>query len=85
VRDPFPIVCKLGDRLQGERTGWRDVKALVLLVARAGDWNGASALAEALGVSPDAQEQIYREAQQPPAGGATPAPFPHRRQKATTP
>lgn len=80
MRDPFPVVCKLGDRLQRERTGWRDAKALVLLVARAGDWNGASCLADALGIPPAEQEAIYREAYHRP-GGATPThhhPHPRR-------
>lgn len=84
MRDAFPVVCQLGDRLGKERTGWRDIKALILLVAQEGDWNGASALAEALGVAPPEQEAIWNEAQQPPTGGATPAPFQHRRQKAAS-
>ena len=57
MRDPFPIVCKLGERLQ-----WRDQKALVLLVAMHGPWEAAGQLADALGVGPDLQEQVYREA-----------------------
>lgn len=61
MRDAFPIVCKLGDRLAEERNGWRDTKALIVLVAEHGDWNGASALADALGVGPDQQEAIYQE------------------------
>ncbi len=81
MRDAFPIVCMLGDRLARERTGWRDTKALIVLVAQAGDWNGASCLADALGVSPDAQEQIYLEVTT--GGGATPPP--RNRQKAPTP
>lgn len=78
MRDPFPVVCNLGDRLQRERTGWRDAKALVLLVARAGDWNGASCLADALGIPPPEQERLYREAYDQP-GGATPTPHHHRK------
>lgn len=58
----FAVVAMLGQRLQRERTGWRDAKALVLCVARNGPWNGAAALADALGIGPDAQEAIYREA-----------------------
>ena len=56
----FPIVAMLGDRLQRERTGWRDAKALIKLVA-ANDWNAAANLADALGVAPDAQEAIFHE------------------------
>ena len=82
MRDPFPVVAMLGDRLLRERTGQRDVKGLVLLVARAGDWNGASCLADALGVPPDVQEKWYVEAYQDPTGGATPPPHHHRRQPA---
>ena len=62
----FPIVAMLGDRLQRERTGWRDAKALVKLVA-ANDWNAAANLADALGIPASAsgsnrtQEAIYQE------------------------
>lgn len=61
MRDAFPIVALLGDRLARQRHGWRDIKALIVLVAEAGDWNGAAALADALGVHPDQQEAIYHE------------------------
>lgn len=81
MREPFPVVCLLGDRLRKERTGWRDMKALVLLVAQEGDWTGAAALAEALGLSPDQTESIYRDIE---TGGATPAPFPSRKQPTST-
>lgn len=61
----FPIVCQLGDMLQAReragRHGWRDAKALVVLVAESGDWNGASCLADALGIGPERQEVIFRE------------------------
>jgi hypothetical protein len=72
----------LGDRLSRERTGKRDVKGLVMLVAEAGDWNGASCLADALGVPPDVQEQWYAEAYSTTSnGGATPTPHHHRRKQ----
>lgn len=65
MRDAFPIVARLGDRLQGEKHGWRDAKALIILVARSGPpglaWPGAQDLCDALGVSDDFQERIYRE------------------------
>lgn len=72
MRDAFPIVCAIGDKLRAEdersmrsgrqtRPGWRDAKALIYLVAYEGDWRGAAALADALGVGADAQEAIYRE------------------------
>lgn len=35
--------------------------ALVQIVAESGDWNGASCLADALGMPPQYQEKIYRE------------------------
>lgn len=79
MRDAFPIVCALGDRLRRERTGWRDVKALIVLVAQEGDWNGAAALADALGVGIDAQEVIYQEVRTK-AGEQTP-PQPTRRRE----
>lgn len=82
MRDAFPIVCAIGDRLARERTGWRDTKALIVLVAQQGDWNGASALAEALGVSPDAQEAIYREVTTG-AGATTPTNHHHRKRQLT--
>lgn len=86
MRDAFPIVCAIGDRLGRERTGWRDVKALVYLVAYEGDWRGAAALAEALGVSPDAQEAIYREVTerhlQEATGRANPANHHRKREPA---
>lgn len=81
MRDAFPIVCKLGERLARERTGWRDVKALIVLVAQEGDWNGASALAECLGVHPDQQEAIFTEVFSK-SRGAIPAPPQPRRQPA---
>lgn len=59
MRDPFPIVAKLGERL-----GWPEQKALVLLTATHGDWAGASMLADALGIGPEQQEAIYTEAVQ---------------------
>lgn len=62
MRDAFAVVAQLGQRLEKERTGWRDVKALILLVAQAGEWTSAAQLADALGVSPDEQEAIYQEA-----------------------
>lgn len=77
MRDAFPIVCMLGDRLAREKTWWRDVKALVVIVAQEGDWNGASALAECLGIAPPEQEKIFNEVFTK-AGGAIPAP-PHLR------
>lgn len=85
MRDPFPIVCRLGDALdRDQRTGWATKKALILLVAVHGDWNGAAALADALGVHPEEQEKIHQEALDHPTGRATPEPHPHRR-KASTP
>lgn len=81
----FAIVAMLGQRLQRERTGWRDAKALVLCVARNGPWEPAASLADALGVGPDAQEAIYHEAYddqplrpapEPRAAAPTPARFP---------
>ncbi|HEY1178475.1 MAG TPA: hypothetical protein VGF17_20150 [Phytomonospora sp.] len=78
MRDAFPVVCALGDRFRRERTGWRDTKALIVLVAEHGDWNGAAALADALGVGPDAQEAIYQEVTNG-TGRATPAKPPRRK------
>lgn len=80
MRDAFPIVCALGDRLAKERTGWRDTKALIVLVAQH-DWNAASCLADALGVHPDQQEAIYTEVTT--GGGATPPPRNHRKREHT--
>lgn len=79
VRDPLPIVCKLGDRLH-----WRDQKALVLLVAMNGDWSGgACQLADALGIPDTVQEELYRESQTKRAeahleGAAAVIPLPNR-------
>lgn len=61
MRDAFPIVANLGQRLEQEPTGWRDAKALIVLVAQAGPWDAAAALADALGINPAAQEAVYRE------------------------
>lgn len=61
---PLAIVGMLGSRLEKERTGWRDLKALVLFVAiSSDDWAPAADLADALGIAPDLQEAIYEEAQ----------------------
>lgn len=63
MRDPFPLVCQLGDELERRRDGWQKAKALVLLVALSGDWNlGACQLADALGIPPHLQEEIRLEA-----------------------
>lgn len=62
MRDPLPIVMQLGDRLAREPTGHRDRKALVLLVARSGDWNGAAALCDAFGIDDRTIENVYYEA-----------------------
>lgn len=73
MRDPFPIVAMLGRRLEGERTGWRDMKGLVLMVAQAGPpeeaWPIAADLAAALGLDEQQQENIYANAY----GGERPA------------
>lgn len=61
VRDAFAVVAQLGERLAQEKNGWRDTKALIVLVAQAGEWGAAAQLADALGVGPDVQEAIYRE------------------------
>lgn len=78
MRDPFPIVCALGERFKREATGLRDAKALVLLVARAGDpetaWPCAHDLAVALGFSEDYIERMLYEAYTPaPTGDEPPA------------
>lgn len=71
MRDPFPIVCDLGDRFRREATGLRDAKALVLLVAGSGPaeraWPGAQELAEALGFGEDYIERMFVEAYSPAA------------------
>lgn len=61
MREAFPIVASLGRRLQRERTGWRDTKALIVLVAQSGSWAAAADLADALGVDASSQEAIFRE------------------------
>lgn len=77
MRDPFPIVCTLGDRFRREATGVRDAKALVLLVARSGPaeqaWSGAQELAEALGFGEDYIERMFYEAYTPTPAGDAPA------------
>lgn len=76
MRDPLAIVGMLGSRLEKEKTGWRDMKALVLTVAIASDeWEPAADLADALGIAPDLQEAIYEEAQLHKQG-IVPAPTP---------
>lgn len=82
MQDPLPIVLMLADRIKKSRTGWRDTKALILLVARTGDWNGAAALCDAFGLDDLAAERMYREAygySQPPWSdhrpGVPPQPF----------
>ena len=76
MRSPFAIVAMLGDRLRREATGWRDAKALILLVAQAGPpeeaWPCAADLADALGINDDFQERLYREAYGPHAPGERP-------------
>lgn len=82
MRDPFAVVCMIGNRLQQAQHGWRDAKALVMVVALEGDWNGAAALASALGIGEERQEAIYREVsalRRNPHATTTPAPFPSRR------
>lgn len=95
MRDAFPIVCAIGDKLRlaeaNGRHGWRDCKALIVLVAQAGDWNGASCMADALGVGPDAQQAIYEEVYghpmpdhfQPPPAAAAANVTPIRRERPT--
>lgn len=61
--DAVEIVGMLGARMAKERTGWRDVKALVVLVAASGPWQAAADLADALGVHPSDQEQIFHATQ----------------------
>lgn len=74
MRDPFPIVCALGDRFRREPTGLRDAKALVLLVAQAGSpeavWPAAQDLAAALGFAEDYIERMFREAYTPQEAAA---------------
>lgn len=48
----------VGPRLQREKTGLRDTKALLLVAGRE-SWDAAAALADALGVHPDDQEAVY--------------------------
>ena len=61
MRDPLAVLSR---RDAVARTlPWAEQKAMVLLVAMHGDWNGASQLADALGVDEVAQEAIYHEAQ----------------------
>lgn len=81
MRDEFAVVATLGVRLDKERTGWRDTKALVLLVAQQGQehWSAAASLADALGVGPDTQEAIYREVYQ----DGDPVRDPHQRRRKT--
>ena len=62
MQDPLPIVLQFADRIKKERNGWRDTKALILLVARTGDWNGAAALCDAFGLDDHRIEAIHREA-----------------------
>ena len=65
MRDPscaLAVVAQLGLRLEHAPHGWRDTKALILLAAwEAGDWQVAAALADALGVPVDLQEQAWRD------------------------
>lgn len=64
----------LGRRLEHEATGWRDAKALLLLVAdAAGDWTPAGQLADALGVPPDLQRNAYDDFQRWQRETTTPA------------
>jgi hypothetical protein len=86
MQDPLPIVMQFADRLRRERHGWRDTKALILLVARSGDWNGAAALCDAFGLDDRTIERLHREAygyDQPPWSdhqpGRAPAPPTRRR------
>jgi hypothetical protein len=88
MREAFPIVCALGDRFRKERMGLRDAKALVVLVAETGDWNGASSLADALGFSPDYQERIFREVygtNPPPRSEAPPTEKEHHHEQQPSP
>lgn len=72
MRDPFPLVCRLGERLP-----WSEQKALVLLVAISGPWEaGACQLADALGIGPVEQEAIRAEALQHRAAGLLNYPLP---------
>lgn len=54
------IVGMLGARLAKEPTGWRDMKALVV-VAATESWPVAAQLADALGIHPDDQELIFHQ------------------------
>ena len=66
MRDPFPVVAKLGDRLGKERTGYRDMKAVVMVAALSGPpweaWNAAAAIADGFGIDPDTQHAWFAEA-----------------------
>jgi hypothetical protein len=53
------IVGMLGARLEREKTGRRDLSALVTLVADLTDWDAAQDFAGALGLEGDQLEDIY--------------------------
>lgn len=53
------IVGMLGGRLEREKTGRRDLSALVTVIADLTDWDTASDFAGALGLDGDQQEDIY--------------------------
>lgn len=76
-------MARLGRRFEQERTGWRDTKALVLVVAQEGEecWNGAAALADALGLDESTIEAIYKECY----GNGPPARDPLQRRKKPRP
>ena len=61
--DAVNIAGALGTRLLKEKSsGWRDVKALLIVAGRE-DWNAAAALGDAMGVHPDDQERIFYDLQ----------------------
>lgn len=60
--DAVNITGALGTRLTKEKTGWRDLKALLVVAGRE-DWNAAAALGDAMGVHPDDQERIFHDLQ----------------------
>lgn len=63
MHDPLSVVSMLGARLRRERTGWRDAKALLLVVATAE--HPVADLAAALGVvNDDMLQAVYEEARQ---------------------
>lgn len=76
MRNEFAVVASLGIRFESQKTGWRDVKALIMVAARAGpdQWPAAADLADALGVHPDQQEAIYHEVYGPTGERSGPPP-----------